>query len=69
MNNPDHISESLETFFRVKILTFIDAIREPGWKKFGSEIGTGSGMEKIRIQDKHPGSATLLFDTPNGFFR
>ncbi len=30
-------------------------IRNPGWKKFGS----GSGMEKIRIRDKHPGSATL----------
>ncbi len=26
---------------------------DPGWKKFGS------GMEKIRIRDKHPGSATL----------
>jgi hypothetical protein len=30
-------------------------IRNPGWKKFGS----GSGMEKIRIRDKHPGSATM----------
>ncbi len=28
-------------------------IRDPGWKKFGS------GMEKIRIRDKHPGYATL----------
>jgi hypothetical protein len=26
---------------------------DPGWKKFVS------GMEKIRIRDKHPGSATL----------
>jgi hypothetical protein len=26
---------------------------DPRWKKFGS------GMEKIRIRDKHPGSATL----------
>jgi hypothetical protein len=40
----DHISESLETFFWVKILKFFDA--DPGW-------------EKIRIRDKHPGSATL----------
>jgi hypothetical protein len=24
---------------------------DPGWKKFGT------GMEKIRIRDKHPGSA------------
>ncbi len=52
MNNPDHISESLETSFGVKILNFFYG--DPGWKKFGS------GMEKIRIRDKHPGSATLL---------
>jgi hypothetical protein len=56
MSNPDHISESLETIFWVKILKFFDA--DPG-----------SGLEKIRfrdrkknrIRDKHPGSATLLF--------
>jgi hypothetical protein len=49
MNNSDHISESLETIFWVRILKFFDA--DPG-----------SGMEKIRIQDpdKHPGSATLV---------
>ncbi len=29
-------------------------IRDPGWKKFGS------GMEKSRIRDKNPGSATLF---------
>jgi hypothetical protein len=51
MNNPDHISERLETIFSVKILKFFFA--DPGWKKFGS------GMEKNRIRDKHPGSATL----------
>jgi hypothetical protein len=38
INNPDHISESLETFFWVKIHRFFDA--DPG-----------SGMEKIRIRD------------------
>jgi hypothetical protein len=46
MNNPDHISESLETVFWVKILKFFDA--DPG-----------SGMEKIRIRDgknSDPGS-------------
>jgi hypothetical protein len=50
MNNPDHISEGLETIFWVKILKFFDA--DPV-----------SGMENIRIgiQDKHPGSATLSF--------
>jgi hypothetical protein len=36
MNNPDHISESLETIFWVKILEFFDA--DPGRKKFGSGI-------------------------------
>jgi hypothetical protein len=30
-------------------------IRDPGWRQFGSE------MEKSRIRDKHPGSATLFF--------
>jgi hypothetical protein len=36
MNNTDHISESIETIFRVKIITgkFFDA--DPEWKKFGS---------------------------------
>ncbi len=38
MNNPDHISESLETFFWVKILKFFDA--DPGWEKFGSGISS-----------------------------
>jgi hypothetical protein len=40
MNNPDHISESLETIFWVKIPKFFDP--DPG-----------SGMEKIRIRGKH----------------
>jgi hypothetical protein len=58
MNIPDHIFESLETFFWVKILKFLDADADPGsgnlfdldpgWKKFG-----------FRILNKHPGSATL----------
>ncbi len=43
MNHPDHIAESLETIFWVKILKFFDA--DPG-----------SGLEKIQIRDKHPGS-------------
>jgi hypothetical protein len=51
MNNPDHISESLETLFWVNILKFYD--EDQGWRK-----KSGSGMEKIRIRDKHPGSAT-----------
>jgi hypothetical protein len=36
MNNPDHISESLETIFWVKIIKFLYA--DPGWKKYGSGI-------------------------------
>jgi hypothetical protein len=48
MNNPDHISESLETIFGVKILNSESGHQDgkksdPGWKKFG-------------IQDKHLGS-------------
>jgi hypothetical protein len=50
MNNPDHISKSLETIFG--LLKFFNA--DPEWKKFRSV------MEKIRIRNKHPGSATLL---------
>jgi hypothetical protein len=59
MNNPDHISESLETsFWGLKYLNSLMWIRDgkntdPGWEKFRS------GMEKIRIWYKHPGSATL----------
>ncbi len=39
MNNQDHISESLEKIFGVKILKFFYA--DPGWKKFGSGIWDG----------------------------
>jgi hypothetical protein len=53
MNNPDHITSSLVTFFGVKILKFFDA--DPGWKK----IGTGMEKSRIRDREKHPGSATL----------
>ncbi len=59
MNILDHIFESLETIFLVKILKFFDVdedpelgiflILDPGWKK----IGFG-----INISDPH--SATLL---------
>jgi hypothetical protein len=55
MNNPDHIYESLETIFWVKIPKFFHFDADPG---SGMEK-IGSGMEKIRIRDKHPGSATL----------
>jgi hypothetical protein len=48
---------------KIPVLKFFDT--DPGWKKFGSGIrdgkksDPGSGMEKSRIRDKHPGSATL----------
>jgi hypothetical protein len=47
MNNPDHISQSLETIFWVKIILIL-------W--------CGSMMEKNWIRDKHPGIgyATLI---------
>jgi hypothetical protein len=52
MNNPDHISESLENFFWAKVRYLNSLIRirdgkiwirdgknsDPGWKKFGSGI-------------------------------
>jgi hypothetical protein len=47
MNNPDNISESLETIFWVKILQFFDA--DPGSEIFLT-LDPGSGMEKIRIR-------------------
>jgi hypothetical protein len=40
MNNPNHISESIETIFGLKIL-YLNSwmrIRDPGWKKFGSGL-------------------------------
>ncbi len=50
MNNPDHISESLETIFWVKILKFVDA--DPGRKKFGSGIWDGKKFgSRINIPD------------------
>jgi hypothetical protein len=45
MNNPDHISENLETTFGVKILKLLMRIRD------GKNSDPGSGMDKIRIRD------------------
>jgi hypothetical protein len=36
---------------------FFDAAADPGT---GNLFDPGSGMEKIRIRDKHPGPATLI---------
>jgi hypothetical protein len=48
MNNPDHISESLETIFWVKMLNFFDG--DPG-----------SGMENTDLGWEKFGSATVFF--------
>jgi hypothetical protein len=56
MNNQDHISESFEKIFWVKILKFFDADSD-GEKNSDPE----SEMEKIRIRDKETfQTATLL---------
>jgi hypothetical protein len=56
MNNPDHISESLETIFWVKILKFFDA--DPGPGSFRPWI-LDPGWENSDPGYKHPESATL----------
>ncbi len=61
MNNPDHISESLETnFLGSKILKFFDA--DPG---YGMEKTSypGSGMEKIRSGVADPGCLSRIRNT------
>ncbi len=60
MNIPDNFSVSVETIVWVKILKFCDADPDPG-SGIILTLYPGSGMEKIRIQDKQPGPATLLF--------
>jgi hypothetical protein len=59
MNITDHISESLETIFGFKNLKFFDADVNPD-TEYGNLFDPGSGMEKIRMRDKHPGYATLV---------
>jgi hypothetical protein len=76
MENLDHIYESWETIFLVKILKFFDM--HPGsriWDGKNSNQGSrmekiwiqdpGSGMGNIRIRDKHPRSAKLEISLPN----
>jgi hypothetical protein len=50
MNNPDYISESLETiFWAKKILKFFDA--DPGWKKFGSVYPGSATLQTILLNE------------------
>jgi hypothetical protein len=55
MNIPDHISERLETIFELTIHKILLC---------GSGIfltlDPASGMDKIRIRDKHPRSAKMV---------
>jgi hypothetical protein len=44
----DHISESIETIFWVKIFKFFDADADPG---IYLTLGPGSEMEKNRLRD------------------
>jgi hypothetical protein len=58
MNDPDHISESLETiFFGLKYLNSLMRIRDPQWKKFRIR---DPRWKKFGIRDKHSGCATLI---------
>jgi hypothetical protein len=52
MNNPDHISESLETIGLKYVLNFLEADPGSRIKKFGSGIRDGKNSD--------PGSATLV---------
>jgi hypothetical protein len=45
MNNPDHISESLETIFWAKTLKFFDADPGSGLEKIGSGIQDGKNLD------------------------
>jgi hypothetical protein len=59
MNVPDHISESSETIFWVKILKFFDEEADPedpgifqtldsGWKEFGSGINISDPQHSLK---------------------
>ncbi len=60
LNILDHFRLPRVTVFELKILKFFDVDPDPGSGIFLT-LNQGSGIPdgKIRIQDKHPGSATL----------
>jgi hypothetical protein len=51
VNNPDHISESLETSYGLKYIISLMWIRDPGWKKFGSGITSRIRNTGLRIRN------------------
>jgi hypothetical protein len=66
MNNPDNISESQETIFRVKIVKFFDADPGSGMEKFGSRINIpdpqhwGEGGVPLTLLDVDSEGADLV---------
>jgi hypothetical protein len=60
MNIPDHISESLETIFWLKILKFFDADPESFESGFGMEKD-GSGINIPNPQHCYSGNQLLLW--------
>jgi hypothetical protein len=58
MNITDHISDSSETIFWVKILKFFDADADPG---ILMTLDPGSGWKKFRIRD--PGKTSRIRNT------
>jgi hypothetical protein len=59
MNIPHHISDGLKTIFWVKNTYIFYADPDPGSGIFFT-LNPGYGVKKIRIRDKHRGSAALM---------
>ncbi len=68
MNNPDHISDLLETIFGLKYLNSLMRLRNPVWKKLGSGInipdpqhctGCGAGGAVIKLPPG-PGAVPVI---------
>jgi hypothetical protein len=63
MNFRDYMCESLETIFwlKIRVVKFFDVNPDPG-SGIRNLFYPGPGIRdgRIRIRDKHPGSATLL---------
>jgi hypothetical protein len=58
LNNPDHISESLETVFWVKKLKFFDA--DPEWKKSRIRDPVLARSQDVLPTPKHRGFIIIV---------
>ncbi len=68
MNNPDHISESLETiFFVVNYLNSLMRIQDPRWKKFGSGIRDEKNSDPQHCFSLAPTSPPPCYCRQNGY--